>query len=43
MNRYQSTKQITSEESLIKRFETTSYPKFPRKENDIYIIKFRLI
>jgi len=42
MNRYQSTKKITDGATFIKRFETTTYPTFPRKETDIYIITRKL-
>ena len=37
MNRYESTKKIKSKD-LINKFETVTYPKFERKEQDIYII-----
>ena len=42
MDRYDSTNQITGSNSFIKRYETTTYPKFDRKESDIYIISRKL-
>ena len=38
MNRYESTNQITGSNSFTRRYETTTYPQFSRKETDIYII-----
>ena len=37
MNRYQSIKTI-KDKDLINKYETVTYPKFERKETDIYII-----
>ena len=37
MNRYESTKKIKNKD-LINKYETVTYPKFERKETDIYII-----
>ena len=42
MDRYDSTNQITGSNSFIKRYETATYPKFERKETDIYIISRKL-
>ena len=42
MNRYESTKTMKQEETFIKRYETTTYPEFERKEDDIYIITRKL-
>ena len=41
MNRYESTKTIKNQDS-ISRLETATYPKFDRKEDDIYIITRKL-
>ena len=37
MNRYESTKKIKNKD-LINKYETVTYPKFERKETDIYIL-----
>ena len=37
MNRYESIKKIKNKD-LINKYETVTYPKFERKETDIYII-----
>jgi len=42
MNRYESTQIISGSNSTIKRLETTTYPEFERKEDDIYIISRKL-
>ena len=41
MNRYESTKTIKNQD-FISRLETATYPKFERKEDDIYIITRKL-
>ena len=41
MNRYESTKKIKNKD-LINKYETVTYPKFERKETDIYIITRKL-
>ena len=41
MNRYESTKTIKNSD-LTNKFETVTYPKFERKESDIYIITRKL-
>ena len=41
MNRYESTKKIKNKD-LINKYETVTYPKFERKETDIYIITKKL-
>ena len=42
MNRYKSTQIISGSNSTIKRLETTTYPEFERREDDIYIISRKL-
>jgi hypothetical protein len=42
MNRYESTNQITGSISFTKRYETTTYPKLIKKEDDVYIISKKL-
>ena len=42
MNRYESTQIISGSNSTIKRLETTTYPEFERREDDIYIISRKL-
>lgn len=42
MNRYESTKSIKNKDNFINRYETTTYPEFERKDDDIYIITRKL-
>jgi len=42
MNRYESTKKIKDARKVVEKYETTTYPKFDRHEEDIYIITRKL-
>ena len=42
MDRYTSTPHITGSSSFTKRYATSTYPIFNRKEDDIYIITRKL-
>ena len=42
MNRYESTKKIKDARKVVEKYETTTYPKFDRHEEGIYIITRKL-
>tara|TARA_R100000908_G_scaffold43393_1_gene20358 strand:- start:232 stop:537 length:306 start_codon:yes stop_codon:yes gene_type:complete len=42
MNRYESVRTIKDGRTHVRKFESVAYPKFERKEDDIYIITRKL-